>query len=161
MPDAPRIGLMSFSDGRKRVHDGLVDGIRRHEENIAKTLAELGSQPVVADEVSYRPRMAVAAAKQLVAADVAAVVFNIPVFAFPHLSVLAADVLKKPVAILSPGEAGLPGMGGLLASGGALEQIRKKGYADKFRSDAAEIYRIGIEFDRNERNIVRFEWDRA
>ena len=45
--------------------------------------------------------------------------------------------------------------------GAALEQIREKGYADKYRATAKEIYRIGIEFDRNERNIVRFEWDRA
>ena len=41
----------------------------------------------------------------------------------------------------------------------ALEQIRQKGYADKYRSDTAEIYLIGVEFDRNKRNIVRFEWE--
>ncbi len=45
--------------------------------------------------------------------------------------------------------------------GAALEQIREKGYAEKYRADAAEIYQIGIEFDRNERNIVRFDWERA
>ena len=45
--------------------------------------------------------------------------------------------------------------------GAALEQIREKGYADKYRATAKEIYRIGIEFDRNDRNIVRFEWDRV
>ncbi len=45
--------------------------------------------------------------------------------------------------------------------GTALEQIRQKGYADKYRSSTSEIYRIGVEFDRNERNIVRFEWDRG
>jgi len=44
--------------------------------------------------------------------------------------------------------------------GTALEQIRKKGYAEKYRSGNAQIYLIGIEFDRAERNIVRFEWDR-
>ncbi len=43
--------------------------------------------------------------------------------------------------------------------GTALEQIRKKGYAEKYRSKSAKIYLIGIEFDRAERNIVRFEWD--
>lgn len=45
--------------------------------------------------------------------------------------------------------------------GAALEQIREKGYADKYRATAKEIYRVGIEFGRNDRNIVRFEWDRA
>lgn len=43
--------------------------------------------------------------------------------------------------------------------GTALEQIRKKGYGEKCRSESAEICLIGIEFDRAERNIVRFEWD--
>ena len=42
--------------------------------------------------------------------------------------------------------------------GTALEQIKKKGYADKYRSGDVDIYLIGVEFDRNERNIVRFEW---
>jgi hypothetical protein len=43
--------------------------------------------------------------------------------------------------------------------GTALEQIHKKGYADKYRAQNFEIYLIGVEFDRNERNIVRFEWE--
>jgi len=45
--------------------------------------------------------------------------------------------------------------------GTALEQIRRKGYADKYRADSDDIYLIGIEFDRAERNIVRFEWESA
>jgi hypothetical protein len=43
--------------------------------------------------------------------------------------------------------------------GTALEQIHKKGYADKYRAQNFEIYLIGVEFDRNERNIVRFDWE--
>jgi hypothetical protein len=45
--------------------------------------------------------------------------------------------------------------------GTALEQVRQKGYADKYRSGASEIYLIGVEFDRNERNIVQFEWEQG
>lgn len=119
----PRIGLISFSDGRKRVHDGLEQGILEHEARIAAAIAELGGEAVRADAVAYTPRMAVQAARDVMSADVAAVAFNIPVFAFPNLSVLAADVLEKPLVLLSPGEEKLPGMGGLLASGGAIEQV--------------------------------------
>ncbi|MDZ7663845.1 MAG: PD-(D/E)XK nuclease domain-containing protein [Desulfotignum sp.] len=43
--------------------------------------------------------------------------------------------------------------------GTALEQLHKKGYADKYRAQHSDIYLIGVEFDRNERNIVRFEWE--
>ena len=43
--------------------------------------------------------------------------------------------------------------------GTALAQIRQKGYADKFRENFSEIYLIGVEFDRTQRNIIRFEWE--
>jgi hypothetical protein len=43
--------------------------------------------------------------------------------------------------------------------GTALEQIRAKGYAAKYQS-AGTVYLIGVEFDRNERNIIRFEWEK-
>lgn len=119
----PRIGLLSFSDGRKRVHEGLKAGIEAHQANIRAALEEIGAEVVLAGEVIYTPRMAVTQAKKLLGRDVAAVIFNIPVFAFPNLSVLAANVLQKPVAIASPGESHLPGMGGMLAAGGAIEQI--------------------------------------
>jgi hypothetical protein len=45
--------------------------------------------------------------------------------------------------------------------GTALEQIKQKGYADKYRANSCEIYLVGVEFDRNARNIVRFEWEKA
>lgn len=118
-----KIGLLSFSDGRKRVHEGLKPGILEHEKRIREAIEEGGFEVVTGEDVIYTPRLAVHEAKRALAGDVAGVVFNIPVFAFPNLSVIAANILQKPVAILSPGESHLPGMGGMLASGGALEQI--------------------------------------
>lgn len=118
-----RIGIMSFSDGRKRVHDTLAETIGGHQEALAGLIRELGATPVLAEDIAWTPRLAVDGARQLIAADVSAVLFNIPVFAFPNLAGLAAARLQMPIAILSPGEANLPGMGGLLAAGGALRQI--------------------------------------
>ena len=119
----PQIGVISFSDGRKRVHEGLEAGILLHQDRICEAIRVSGGDPVAAAAVVFTPRMAVQEAKRILAADVAGVAFNIPVFAFPNLSVLAAVVLQKPLAVLSPGEEGLPGMGGLLAAGGAIEQV--------------------------------------
>ncbi|GAB6057609.1 ATP-binding protein [Desulfonatronum parangueonense] len=45
--------------------------------------------------------------------------------------------------------------------GSALEQIKRKGYADKYRVGAEAVYLIGVEFDREARNIVGFEWERG
>jgi L-fucose isomerase len=118
-----RLGLLSFSDGRHRVHEGLKPGILEKEKPIREAIEDMGATVVPGEDVIFTPRMAVREAKRLLGFDVAALVFNIPVFAFPNLSVLAAGILQKPVAILSPGEPDLPGMGGLLAAGGAIEQI--------------------------------------
>ena len=45
----------------------------------------------------------------------------------------------------------------LSAEGQALQQIKDKGYADKYRTLGQPIHLIGVEFSRASRNIVRFE----
>ncbi|BCO09720.1 ATPase AAA [Desulfolithobacter dissulfuricans] len=45
-------------------------------------------------------------------------------------------------------------------TGSALAQIREKRYADKYRGQG-EIYLLGVEFDKENRNIVGFEWTAA
>ena len=42
----------------------------------------------------------------------------------------------------------------------ALAQIKAKGYHEKYRGKADEMYLIGVEFNRTERNIVRFEHEK-
>ncbi len=45
-----------------------------------------------------------------------------------------------------------------LAPGGtALEQIKAKGYADKYRAEGLPIHLVGIEFSRRQRTLVGFE----
>ncbi len=119
----PRIGVVSFSDGRRRVHEGLLASIETYQRTVAQNLDHLGVEPVIASQVVWTPRLAVRQAKELLAQDVAGAVFNIPVFAFPNLSAICARVLGRPVALMSPAEPGLPGLGGLLAASGALEQV--------------------------------------
>ncbi len=47
------------------------------------------------------------------------------------------------------------------ASGRVFQQIRDKGYAQKYSIDGCEVILIGVEFDKNARNIVCFEWARV
>ena len=42
----------------------------------------------------------------------------------------------------------------------ALTQIRDRGYANKYLSDDREIYLVGINFDKESRNISGFEWEK-
>jgi len=43
----------------------------------------------------------------------------------------------------------------------ALNQIKNKDYATKYKSRYTDIYLIGIEFDSQSRNIANFEWERV
>ena len=45
--------------------------------------------------------------------------------------------------------------------GHALEQIRQKGYHEKYLGEGRAVYLIGISFDSQEKNITDFEWERV
>ncbi|MEY8879239.1 MAG: ATP-binding protein [Leptothrix sp. (in: b-proteobacteria)] len=45
----------------------------------------------------------------------------------------------------------------LVPQGRALQQIKDRGYADKYRSRGEPIHLIGVEFSKTDRNIVGFE----
>ncbi|MCG5505440.1 PD-(D/E)XK nuclease domain-containing protein, partial [Ectothiorhodospira variabilis] len=44
-----------------------------------------------------------------------------------------------------------------LPEGRALEQIKARGYADKYRASGKPIHLIGVEFSSEQRQIVAFE----
>ena len=45
----------------------------------------------------------------------------------------------------------------LAADGGALAQLKERGYADRHRADGQPIHLIGVEFSRETRGVVGFE----
>ena len=47
----------------------------------------------------------------------------------------------------------------LVSSGEALEQIKERGYADNYRAAGLPIHLIGIEFSRDRRSVVGFEFE--
>ena len=44
---------------------------------------------------------------------------------------------------------------------GALNQIKEKNYHQKYMADYNDIYLIGVEFDSNSRNLIKYEWEKA
>ena len=44
-------------------------------------------------------------------------------------------------------------------TGNALQQIKERRYWEKYQRDAENIYLIGIEFSREKRNIIGYEWE--
>jgi len=48
----------------------------------------------------------------------------------------------------------------VVPEGRALQQLKDRGYAEKYRAGGGPIYLIGVEFSREQRNLVGFGWER-
>ncbi|MFB3825940.1 MAG: L-fucose/L-arabinose isomerase family protein [Bryobacteraceae bacterium] len=124
-----RVGILSFSDGRRRVHETLAGVIERHDATLRQALAR-DSLLALLDpvEIANSSRAARDGARKMQAAGLEAAIFNIPVFAFPNYSLLAARLLDMPLMLVSPKDPTLPGLGGIMAAHGAMAQIGLKSY---------------------------------
>jgi L-fucose isomerase len=132
-----------MSDGREGVHRDIEKFARRVEAEISASLEEAGHAVVRAREVVWTNRLAVAEARRVADARPDLTVFNIPVWAFPHFSMLAARETPGPLLLFSNIDPGQPGMVGMLAAAGALDQIgRTYGRAYGDVSEPAVVTRL-------------------
>jgi hypothetical protein len=46
-------------------------------------------------------------------------------------------------------------------TGHALAQIKEKNYAQKYQNQNKNVFLVGVEFDKVQRNITQFDWERA
>jgi L-fucose isomerase len=119
-----RIGVLSLSDGRGRVHAGLAPVIEKYNDLLAAALEATGEVEVIRGSAPLNsPDVARAEAERLKQAGVTGVIFHQPVFGFPHFAVIAAQLLELPFLVLSPREPNYPSLVGLLTIGGAFAQL--------------------------------------
>ncbi|MEV6099334.1 L-fucose/L-arabinose isomerase family protein [Nocardia sp. NPDC051981] len=118
-----RIGVISFSDGRDYVHGGIVGFIRTAEDRLVTELTAAGHIVIRGVQPIGGNDQAVRVARQVEAAGVDLTVLHYAVWAFPHFTMLAAGALRGPLLLLSNVDPVQPGMVGMLAAGGALDQI--------------------------------------
>ncbi len=119
-----KIGLLSFSDGRERVHNNLTPNIEASAEQIREKLEKSGEIQVVSgQEIIWRHSQAREQAQFVAGQGVDGTILNVPVFAFPNLARIACQFAQSPFLALSPLYGGLPGLGGMLGSSCALEQV--------------------------------------
>jgi L-fucose isomerase len=119
-----KIGLLTFSDGRRRVHLDQKDTIEKYTSLLLKTLKNIRDVEVVqAQNIVWTPQLAKTEAKKLLARDVDCVILNIPIWVFPHLVVIAARHAKPPFILVANDDPKTASMVGMMASAGSLEQL--------------------------------------
>ncbi len=119
-----RIGVLSFSDGRERVHDTLKEHIQKCENALIAELEKMGVEVLRGDAIIHSNATARSVALSMASQLPDACILNVPVFAFPNFSVIAAHLLRCPVMATSPQNGSYPGLGGMLA---CVDSIRQTG----------------------------------
>lgn len=118
-----RLGILTVSDGRPAVHGELEEFVRASEARLAHALRDRGHTVVCAEHVVWTSNGAVTQGRRLADQRPDLSIINIPVWAFPHFTMLAARELTGPLLLFSNVDPQYPGMVGMLAAAGALDQI--------------------------------------
>lgn len=121
-----KVGILTFSDGRKYIHDDLLATNQRYQDQLERTLNKTGQVEVFAgNEIIWNPEVARRESRRLETAGVDVTIFNYAIWCFPNLSAIATNFAPSPYLLfcnLHPSE---PGMVGMLAAAGTLDQLNK------------------------------------
>ncbi|MEC3981407.1 L-fucose/L-arabinose isomerase family protein [Amycolatopsis sp. H20-H5] len=118
-----RIGVLSISDGRDHVHARNAGFIQSKQDTLVRSLRAAGHQVIEGDDLVATNTAATSVARQVAAADVDVTIFSYAVWSFPHFTMLAADATRSPLILVASTDPTEPGLVGMLAAGGALDQI--------------------------------------
>ncbi len=121
-----RVGILTFSDGRPYIHQDLLETNQRYQRRLADALRATGEIDVVeGEEIISTSVVAQREGRRLAAAGVDLTIFNYAIWCYPHLSAMASNFAPGPFLLfcnLHPSE---PGMVGMLAAAGTLDQLGK------------------------------------
>jgi L-fucose isomerase len=118
-----RVALLTMSDGRDYVARDVLEFCRQAEDVVAAALARDGHEVVRGGEPVSANETAVSSARRLAATQPDLTIFHYPVWAFPHFTMLAATATAGPLLLLGNIDPAYPGMVGMLAGGGGLDQV--------------------------------------
>lgn len=121
-----KVGILTFSDGREFVRNETHDFCTGVEEKISVALGARGHEVVRGRNVIGDSDVVLASARAIAAERPDLTVFSIPVWTFPHFPVIAARETQSPILLFSSLDPQYPGMVGMLAAAGALDQMGRK-----------------------------------
>lgn len=122
-----KVGIITFSDGRRHIHDSLVDLNRRYQGELARALAATGEVEVVeAEDIVWSARQAGEEGRRLAAAGCDLTICHYAIWCYPHLTALATAFAPGPFLLFCNVHPSEPGMVGMLAAAGALDQLGRR-----------------------------------
>src|SRR3990170_6516004 len=119
----PRVGILTFSDGRPHVHTALLPLTRQFQDRLAARLRAIGWDVVTGREIVWTTDQAQSEGRYLAAQQVEATIFNYAIWAWPHYSAIAAQFVPGPVLMFSNVNPQYPGLVAMLAAAGSLDQV--------------------------------------
>jgi len=120
------VAILTFSDGREYVHRDLAGFLAGVEGGLAAHLERHGHTVARGEAIVTSSESAVREARRLAAGGPDITIFNVPVWTFPHFQVIAANATPGPVSLFSSLDPKYPGMVGMLAAAGALDQVGRR-----------------------------------
>lgn len=118
-----KIGILTFSDGRHDVYESLLAMNEQFQDRLKRRLESTGEFEVLTGRIIGDTDVAKSEATKLAKADVEATVFNFAVWIFPSFPVVAAGFVSGPYLLFSSVNPQYPGLVGMLATAGALDQL--------------------------------------
>jgi L-fucose isomerase len=121
-----RIAVISVSDGRPAVHAEITDHIVAQQARLVAALVGEGHSVATATEIVSSNELAVRAGRECAALNPDLTIVNTCVWTFPSFTVLVAGETRGALLLFCNVDPGYPGMVGMLAAGGALDQIGRR-----------------------------------
>jgi len=119
-----RVGLLTLSDARSKVHNSLLTVVEDYNDRLVSALEATGEVEVVPGSAPVNsPDAARQEATRLLYAGVTGTIFHQPIFGFPSYGVIVAQILPPPFLILAPRDPDYPSFNGLIALGAAFAQL--------------------------------------
>ncbi|WP_028933069.1 L-fucose/L-arabinose isomerase family protein [Pseudonocardia spinosispora] len=121
-----RIGVISISDGRDHVHARNAEFIGAKQAALVEALRAGGNEVIVGADLVATNTLATSVARGVAAQGVDVTILYYAVWSFPHFTMLAADATPGPLVLVASTDPTEPGLVGMLAAGGALDQIGRR-----------------------------------
>lgn len=122
-----KVGILTFSDGRKYIHESLLELNWRYQHKLAEALRASGEVEVVeGTEIIGDPRVAGDQGRLIAQAGCDLTICNYAIWCYPHFTALATAFAPGPYLMFCNVHPSEPGMVGMLAASGTLDQLGRK-----------------------------------